>query len=236
MTNGAAPEWMARRLLAIGQKPISALVDITNYVMIDLGRPLHVYDRAKLSGALVARKARVGESVLALNGKTYTLDASMTVIADDAHVHDIGGIMGGEESGVSETTTDVLIECAYFDPDAIARTGQKLALTSDARARFERGVDPAFPRRGAGDRDAAGDRHLRRDAERGDARRHAADRSRARLRMIRRVPKASAGSRSMRGGRRRSSNASASRCRMRGRCACRAGAAISTGRPIWSRK
>ncbi|TPG41121.1 phenylalanine--tRNA ligase subunit beta [Sphingomonas koreensis] len=144
VTNGAAPDWMARRLTAIGQKPISVLVDITNFVMIDLGRPLHVYDRAKLSGALVARRATAGESVLALNGKTYTLDESMTVIADDAHVHDIGGIMGGEESGVSETTTDVLIECAYFDPDHIARTGQKLTLTSDARQRFERGVDPAF--------------------------------------------------------------------------------------------
>jgi phenylalanyl-tRNA synthetase beta chain len=142
--NGTAPEWMRRRLTAIGQKPISALVDITNYVMIDLGRPLHVYDRAKLTGGLVARKAAAGEQVLALNGKTYTLDAGMTVIADDAHVHDIGGIMGGEDSGVSETTTDVLIECAFFDPDHIARTGQKLALTSDARQRFERGVDPAF--------------------------------------------------------------------------------------------
>jgi phenylalanyl-tRNA synthetase beta chain len=142
--NGNAPEWMRRRLTAIGQKPISALVDITNYVMIDLGRPLHVYDRAKLDGGLVARKAVAGEQVLALNGKTYTLDASMTVIADASHVHDIGGIMGGEESGVSDTTTDVLIECAFFDPDHIARTGQKLGLTSDARQRFERGVDPAF--------------------------------------------------------------------------------------------
>ncbi|WP_260597477.1 phenylalanine--tRNA ligase subunit beta [Sphingomonas endolithica] len=144
VSNGEAPEWMRRRLTAIGQKPISALVDITNYVMIDLGRPLHVYDRAKLTGGLVARKAVAGEQVLALNGKTYTLTETMTVIADDAHVHDIGGIMGGEDSGVSESTTDVLIECAYFDPDAIARTGQKLGLTSDARQRFERGVDPAF--------------------------------------------------------------------------------------------
>jgi phenylalanyl-tRNA synthetase beta chain len=144
VTNGEAPEWMRRRLTAIGQKPISALVDITNYVMIDLGRPLHVYDRAKLTGGLVARKAVAGEQVLALNGKTYTLTETMTVIADDAHVHDIGGIMGGEDSGVSDSTTDVLIECAYFDPDAIARTGQKLGLTSDARQRFERGVDPAF--------------------------------------------------------------------------------------------
>lgn len=144
VTNGASPEWMASKLKAIGQKPISALVDITNFISIDLGRPLHVYDRAKLSGPLVARKAKDGEQVLALNGKTYTLDANMTVIADDAMVHDIGGIMGGEHSGVSDTTTDVLIECAYFDPDHIARTGQKLALTSDARQRFERGVDPAF--------------------------------------------------------------------------------------------
>jgi len=144
VTNGSAPEWMQRRLKAIGQKPISTLVDITNYVMFDLGRPLHVYDVAKLDGELVARKGRAGESVVALNSKSYALDETMTVIADAVKVHDIGGIMGGEESGVSATTTDVLIECAYFDPESIARTGQKLLLTSDARTRFERGVDPAF--------------------------------------------------------------------------------------------
>jgi len=144
VTNGAAPPWMQAKLKAIGQKPISMLVDITNFISIDLGRPLHVYDRAKLSGPLVARRAREGERMLALNGKTYALDPSMTVIADDAGVHDIGGIMGGEHSSVSESTTDVLIECAYFDPDHIALTGQKLGLTSDARQRFERGVDPAF--------------------------------------------------------------------------------------------
>lgn len=144
VTNGASPDWMQQRLKAIGQRPISALVDITNYVMIDLGRPLHVYDKAKLSGALVVRKAKAGEQVLALNEKTYALDESVTVIADDTGVHDIGGIMGGEDTGVSETTTDVVIECAFFDPDHIARTGQKLNLTSDARSRFERGVDPAF--------------------------------------------------------------------------------------------
>ncbi len=148
LKNGAAPKWMADRLKAIGQKPISVLVDITNFVSIDLGRPLHVYDRAKLSGGLVARKAKDGEEVLALNGKTYKLDAGMTVIADGAQVHDIGGIMGGEDSGVSDDTTDVLIECAYFDPEHIARTGQKLMLTSDARQRFERGVDPAFLEQG----------------------------------------------------------------------------------------
>jgi phenylalanyl-tRNA synthetase beta chain len=144
VTNGESPEWMRRRLSAIGQKPISTLVDITNYVMIDLGRPLHVYDRATLKGGLVARKAKAGEQVLALNGKTYTLDETMTVIADDEAVHDIGGVMGGEHSSVQPGTTDVLIECAYFEPEHIARTGQKLALTSDARQRFERGVDPAF--------------------------------------------------------------------------------------------
>lgn len=144
VTNGASPPWMQAKLKAIGQKPISVLVDITNFVMFDLGRPLHVYDQARLVGGLVARKARAGESVVALNGKTYTLDETMTVIADDEKVHDIGGIMGGEETGVSGSTTDVLIECAYFDPESIARTGQKLMLTSDARTRFERGVDPAF--------------------------------------------------------------------------------------------
>ena len=144
VTNGQAPKWMADRLKSVGQKPISALVDITNFVSLDLGRPLHVYDRAKLVGGLVARKAKDGEEVVALNGKTYALDASMTVIADDVSVHDIAGIMGGAHSGCSEDTTDVLIECAYFDPEHIARTGQKLMLTSDARQRFERGVDPAF--------------------------------------------------------------------------------------------
>lgn len=142
--NCDSPEWMRAKLKAIGQKPISALVDITNFLSIDLGRPLHVYDQDRLNGALVARKALDGEQMVALNGKTYTLDASMTVIADDAMVHDIGGIMGGEHSGVSEDTVNVLIECAFFDPEHIARTGQKLGLTSDARQRFERGVDPAF--------------------------------------------------------------------------------------------
>ncbi len=142
--NGPSPAWLQQRLKAVGQRPISALVDMTNYVMLSYGRPLHVYDLAKLDGALFARRARDGEEVLALNGKTYVLDNSMTVIADDNAVHDIGGIMGGEHSGVTEETTDIVIECAYFDPEHIARTGQKLALTSDARTRFERGVDPAF--------------------------------------------------------------------------------------------
>jgi phenylalanyl-tRNA synthetase beta chain len=142
--NGPSPDWLQRRLKAVGQRPISALVDLTNYIMLSYGRPLHVYDLARLNGALVARRAKDGEEVLALNGKSYRLDPSMTVIADEKGVHDIGGIMGGEHSGVTEATTDIVIECAYFDPEHIALTGQKLALFSDARSRFERGVDPAF--------------------------------------------------------------------------------------------
>ena len=144
LRNGASPDWMQRRLKAAGQRPISALVDITNYVMIDLGRPSHAYDIAKLSGGLNARAAREGEKVLALNEKEYTLEPFMTVIADERQVHDIGGIMGGEDSGVSEQTTDVMLEIAYFTPERIGRTGQALGLTSDARSRFERGVDPGF--------------------------------------------------------------------------------------------
>jgi len=144
VTNGSSPGWMQKRLRSIGQKPISALVDITNYIMIDHGRPLHVYDRAKLGKAIFARRAEEGETVAALNGKEYRLDPSMTVIADENSVHDIGGIMGGEHSGVQPETTDIVIECAYFTPERIALTGQKLGLMSDARARFERGVDPAF--------------------------------------------------------------------------------------------
>jgi len=144
VTNGASPEWMQRRLKSAGQRPISALVDITNYVMLDLGRPAHAYDMAKLSGGLTARAAREGERVLALNEREYELQPFMTVIADNAQVHDIGGIMGGEDSGVGAETSDVMLEIAYFTPERIARTGQALGLTSDARSRFERGVDPAF--------------------------------------------------------------------------------------------
>jgi phenylalanyl-tRNA synthetase beta chain len=144
VSNGPSPDWMQRRLKAAGQRPISALVDITNYVMLEHGRPAHAYDIAKLTGGLTARPAKPGEKVLALNEKEYSLETFMTVIADDRQVHDIGGIMGGEDSGVSEDTTDVMLEVAYFTPERIARTGQALGLTSDARSRFERGVDPAF--------------------------------------------------------------------------------------------
>ena len=142
--NGPSPDWLQRRLKAAGQRPISALVDCTNYLMFATGRPAHVYDLRKLSGPVIARRARNGETVEALNEKTYTLDETMTVIADDKGVHDIGGIMGGEHSGADESTTDVLLEIAYFDPERIGVTGRKLGLASDARTRFERGVDPAF--------------------------------------------------------------------------------------------
>ncbi len=144
VTNGSSPEWMQARLLSAGQRPIGALVDFTNYLSLAFGRPAHVYDLAKLTGPVVARRAKNGETVEALNEKTYTLDDSMTVIADDAGVHDIGGIMGGEHSGVTSETTDVLLEIAYFDPERIGATGRKLGIASDARTRFERGVDPAF--------------------------------------------------------------------------------------------
>ncbi|MEO0030666.1 MAG: hypothetical protein RIS94_424 [Pseudomonadota bacterium] len=144
VTNGPSPKWLQDALKSAGQRPISALVDATNYVMLGYGRPAHAYDLATLNGAVVARRAVDGEGVTALNGKHYVLDSAMTVIADDAGVHDIAGIMGGEHSGCSDTTTDVLLEIAYFNPQRIARTGQALALASDARGRFERGVDPAF--------------------------------------------------------------------------------------------
>src|ERR1700760_4326927 len=142
--NGPSPDWLQRRLTAIGLRPINALVDITNFITYDRGRPLHVFDAAKVKGDLVVRRAKPGETLLALDGKTYTLDETMCVIADDAGVESLAGIMGGEASGCSEATTDVLIESALWDELAIAHTGRKLAINSDARYRFERGVDPAF--------------------------------------------------------------------------------------------
>jgi phenylalanyl-tRNA synthetase beta chain len=149
VTNGPSPAWMQRRLKAIGLRPINALVDITNYVTFDRGRPLHVFDAAKVRGALTVRRAREGEEILALDGKTYRLDPSMVVIADEAGPESIAGIMGGEHSGCDEATTNVLIESALWDPATIARTGRALGINTDARYRFERGVDPAFTVPGA---------------------------------------------------------------------------------------
>ena len=142
LVNGPSPDWLQRRLKAIGLRPISALVDITNFVTFDLNRPLHVFDAKKLAGDLVMRQARDGEKLLALDGKTYTLDPSIAVIADSKAVHGLGGIMGGEETGVSHHTTEVFLEVAYFDPTRTATSGRKLGIQSDARYRFERGIDP----------------------------------------------------------------------------------------------
>jgi phenylalanyl-tRNA synthetase beta chain len=142
--NGPSPDWMQRRLLSIGLRPINALVDITNYMTFDRGRPLHVFDAAKVKGNLTVRRARDGEEVLALDGRTYRLDSGNVVIADENGVESIAGIMGGEHSGCDETTTDVLIESALWDPLNIAQSGRKLGIITDARYRFERGVDPAF--------------------------------------------------------------------------------------------
>lgn len=147
--NTQSPAWMVERLAAIGQKSISPLVDITNYVAIDLGRPLHVYDAAKLTGHLTVRRAHAGETLRALNGKDYTLDTSMIVIADEAGALGLGGVIGGEPSGVSADTTRVFLEVALFDPATIAHAGRTLAIDSDARYRFERHVDPGFIEEGA---------------------------------------------------------------------------------------
>jgi phenylalanyl-tRNA synthetase beta chain len=143
--NGPSPAWLQQRLRAIGLRPISALVDVTNYLSYDRDRPLHVYDAAKIAGGfLEARLARAGESLVALDGRTYDLTPEMTVIADDSGVIDLGGVMGGESTGVSEATTEVFIEAAYFDPLRTAQTGRELSLFSDAQYRFARGVDPGF--------------------------------------------------------------------------------------------
>ncbi|BBU61456.1 phenylalanine--tRNA ligase beta subunit [Methylosinus sp. C49] len=142
--NGPSPAWLQDRLRAIGQRPINALVDITNYLTFDRARPLHVFDAKKVAGDLTVRRARAGEELLALDGKSYKLDSDMVVIADDKGPESLAGVMGGEHSGCSDDTTDVLIETALWDPANIAHTGRKLGISTDARYRFERGVDPAF--------------------------------------------------------------------------------------------
>ena len=142
--NGPSPEWLQQRLTSIGLRPINALVDITNFMTYDRARPLHVFDAAKVKGNLTVRRARNGETLLALDGRIYTLDNGVCVIADDHGVESLAGIMGGEASGCDDNTTDVLIESALWNEINIAQTGRKLGINSDARYRFERGVDPAF--------------------------------------------------------------------------------------------
>lgn len=142
--NGPSPAWMQTRLKSIGLRPINALVDITNYMTFDQGRPMHVFDAAKVKGDLVVRRAKEGETVLALDTREYKLGPNNVVIADDNGVESIGGIMGGEHSGCDETTVDVLIESALWDPINIAKSGRTLGIITDARYRFERGVDPEY--------------------------------------------------------------------------------------------
>jgi phenylalanyl-tRNA synthetase beta chain len=142
--NGPSPAWLQKRLRAIGLRPINALVDITNYLCFDRARPLHVYDAAKITGTIRARLGRAGEHLTALDGKDYLIDETMCVIADDKGVLGLGGVMGGMKSGSAEATTDVFIESALFDPIRTASTGRALQILSDARYRFERGVDPNF--------------------------------------------------------------------------------------------
>ncbi|WP_018631373.1 phenylalanine--tRNA ligase subunit beta [Neomegalonema perideroedes] len=146
--NGPSPQWLQDRLKAVGLRPINALVDVTNFFTLDRARPLHVYDAAKLSGDVLVRSAREGESLAALDGKSYDLAPGMTVIADSAKAVGIGGIMGGTETGCEEETVEVFLEGAWFDPIRTAETGRKLRINSDARYRFERGVDPGFTREG----------------------------------------------------------------------------------------
>ena len=142
VSNGPSPQWMQRRLRAIGLRPISALVDITNYVTFDIGRPLHVFDADGVEGDIHVRLSRPGETLLALDGKEYSLDAAMTVVADEARAEGLGGVMGGAASGCTAETRNVILEVALFDPIRTATTGRKLGIESDARYRFERGLDP----------------------------------------------------------------------------------------------
>ena len=142
--NGPSPAWMQQRLKAIGLRPINALVDITNYMTFDQGRPMHVFDAAKVKGNLTVRRATEGEEILALDTRTYKLSPNNVIIADDNGVESIGGIMGGEHSGCDENTVDVLIESALWDPINIAKSGRALGIITDARYRFERGVDPEY--------------------------------------------------------------------------------------------
>jgi phenylalanyl-tRNA synthetase beta chain len=146
--NGPSPAWLQKRLESIGLRPISALVDITNFLTFDLNRPLHVFDAGRLAGDLTVRLARPGETLLALDGQEYALDPEVTVIADPAGVQSLGGVIGGEQTGCTEITTEVFIEAALFDAIRTAATGRKLNIASDARYRFERGLDPEFVKDG----------------------------------------------------------------------------------------
>ena len=143
--NGPSPEWLQRRLISVGLRPINALVDVTNFLSLDRCRPLHVYDAAKLAGGFIeARLGREGEEIAALDGRTYPAGPEVCVIADGSGAIGLGGVMGGESTKVTEATTDVFVESAWFDPIRTAQTGRMLGIVSDAQYRFARGVDPEF--------------------------------------------------------------------------------------------
>jgi phenylalanyl-tRNA synthetase beta chain len=139
---GPSPDWLRQRLESVGLRPINNIVDITNYVMFEMGQSLHAFDLAKLSGGIVVRYAGEGEKITALDGNEYTLATSDLVIADQKRPVAVAGVMGGEETGVTDTTTDILLESAYFTPSVVRRTGRRLGLSSDSSYRFERGIDP----------------------------------------------------------------------------------------------
>ena len=139
--NTESPKWLKDKLISIGQKPISAIVDITNYVMIDINRPLHAYDADKIEKGIIVRNSKSGEEFTALDNKTYKLEDDMCVISDDRGVLGLGGIIGGTRSGTEMDTQNILIESAYFDPRSIRRTAKRLNIDTDAKFRFERGID-----------------------------------------------------------------------------------------------
>ena len=144
LTNGPSPTWLQTRLTSIGLRPINALVDVTNFFTVDLGRPLHVFDADRIQGGVLTFRHGAGENFLGLNGREYTTDPADCVIADAAGVQSLAGVMGGEATGCTEATTAVFIECALFDPVRVALTGRRHAIVSDARQRFERGIDQAL--------------------------------------------------------------------------------------------
>ena len=141
--NNKSPKWLKDKIIALGQKPISAIVDITNYVMLDLNRPLHAYDAEKIDSEIIVRNSKKGETFLALDNKEYTLDDGMCVISDKSGVLGLGGIIGGTRSGTEISTKNILLESAYFDPKSIRKTSRFLNIDTDAKYRFERGIDPS---------------------------------------------------------------------------------------------
>ena len=143
MKNTESPRWLKDKLISVGQKPISAIVDITNYVMIDINRPLHAYDADKIKKGIIVRNSKSEEQFTALDNKSYKLESGMCVISDNEGVLGLGGIIGGTRSGTEFNTKNVLLESAYFDPRSIRKTAKKLNLDTDAKFRFERGIDPA---------------------------------------------------------------------------------------------